>query len=617
MLDSNCLYDTNAANTEQYFYFVNNVAQIAGDDIYGASLAWCSASIVHIHPKNNSSLSSISGFPIRVCRCDKKHIKSFCYNNSHTISHFNVSYYPGEMISVSVVVVGGDWGATPGMVYARFQPPYTSSILKPSSQYNQWINESRCTALNYTVYSNKSVQLMLSASSYYDIALLQNFCTNNTTQQYHAKACTFFSPLYINFTVLPCPSGFSLQGNPPGCYCYPVLTDNGINCKIFKNEAIFSWNTSFWIEVYAKKIILSKYCPFDYCKDTKVIKGISGDQCSFNRAGRLCGGCKANYSLAIGSSKCIYCANDNNVTLLIFFAAAGFLLVFFISILNLTVTQGMINGLIFYANIVWTYQSVLFPNQIPSIILTIFKTFIAWLNLDFGIEICFVNHLNAFWKSWLQFIFPLYLWSIAGLMIMLARYSTRLTALFGNRAVPVLATIFLLSYMKLLRTAVEILHFSLLSVIDFVSSNDTTLAATSDSQSFVWSVDGTLDYFGYPHILLFVAALFTLLFLWLPYTLLLLFIQWIRRVSHYRLLRWTIRFNPFYDAILAPLKHKHQYWFGLLLLVRGIIFIVFTSNFSIPNSINLIILLICAGLLLFYMFSTSVYKSHALLVAIS
>ena len=206
---------------------------------------------------------------------------------------------------------------------------------------------------------------------------------------------------------------------PPGCFSFPVLTDNGVNCNIFKSKATFSWNTSLWITLSVKKIILSKYCPFDYCKYTKVIKGVSGDQCSFNRAGRLCGGCKENYSLAIGSSHCIYCANDNNVTLLIFFAAAGFLLVFFISVLNLTVTQGMINGLIFYANIVWTYQSLLFPNRIPRELI-FFKTFIAWLNLDFGIKICFVNNLNAFWKSWLQFVFPLYLWSIAGLMIMLA-----------------------------------------------------------------------------------------------------------------------------------------------------------------------------------------------------
>ena len=50
LLDTNCLYDTNTV-TEQYFYFVNNVAQIAGDDVYGASLAWCSTCVVHIHPK--------------------------------------------------------------------------------------------------------------------------------------------------------------------------------------------------------------------------------------------------------------------------------------------------------------------------------------------------------------------------------------------------------------------------------------------------------------------------------------------------------------------------------------------------------------------------------------
>jgi hypothetical protein len=159
---------------------------------------------------------------------------------------------------------------------------------------------------------------------------------------------------------------------------------------------------------------------------------------------------------------------------------------------------------------------------------------------------------------------------------------------------------------------VEILHFSILTVIEYDNSNDTTIKSTSNS--LVWSIDGTLEYFGYPHIILFVAALFTLLFLWLPYTLFLFLIQWIRRVSHYRLLKWTIRLNPFYDANFAPLKHKHQYWFGLLLLARGIIFIIFASNSSIPNGINLLILLIFAGLLLFYMLSTSVYKSHALLV---
>ena len=78
---------------------------------------------------------------------------------------------------------------------------------------------------------------------------------------------------------------------------------------------------------------------------------------------------------------------------------------FFISALNLTVTQGMINGLIFYANVAWTYQSILFPKEVESsLVLAFLKTFIAWLNLDFGIQTCLVKGLDAFWKTWLQYI---------------------------------------------------------------------------------------------------------------------------------------------------------------------------------------------------------------------
>ena len=74
--------------------------------------------------------------------------------------------------------------------------------------------------------------------------------------------------------------------------------------------------------------------------------------------------------------------------------------------------------------------------------LVLLKTFIAWINLDFGIEICFIIGLNAFWKTWLQFIFPFYIWSIAGLIIITCRYSTILTQFLGNRAVPILDTMF-------------------------------------------------------------------------------------------------------------------------------------------------------------------------------
>ena len=164
------------------------------------------------------------------------------------------------------------------------------------------------------------------------------------------------------------------------------------------------------------EVVLSKYfCPFCVSNDEQWVNVQSEEsissQCACDHVGILCGGCRDGYSLAIGSSSCVKCFNNNGLALLIFFALAGLLLVLVVTTLNLTVTQGMINGVIFYANIVWIYESVLFPQEHAST-LQFLRIFITWLNLDFGIEMCFVEGLNAFWKSLLQYVFPMYICSI-------------------------------------------------------------------------------------------------------------------------------------------------------------------------------------------------------------
>ena len=597
-----CLYynpsGVSSNNTRQSLYFHNNSANKGGSDVSGASLTLCNGNLVEI--ENNTGPSHISGRPTRVCKCTKHH-----QPKCHDISYIYIveEVYPSESFTIPVVVVGGDWGTTIGTVFATFTH-HTHSRLKPSSQYTQVINSTRCTNLSYNVYSDQSVQMLLSVDQ--NLARRHYlYCTNR--ENFKKDSCRYFSPLYINLTVLPCPPGFILQGDPPGCNCHSVLSDNGVKCSIEKGKTRrFSWMTAFWMNVTMNNTVYSENCPFGYCKEVKTVIEYDLDgQCAFNHFGRLCGSCKVNYSRAIGSSHCIHCRDSNGVALLVFFVAAGFLLVLFIGVLNLTVSEGLINGFIFYANIVWKYQTFLFPEKMHNKLFFL-KTFIAWLNLDFGIEMCFIKDLNAYWKTWLRFVFPLYIWSIAGLMIALARYSIRVTNLLGNRAVPILATLFLLSYTKLLQITVDILHFSVLTVYQPEGN-------TTDTFLLVWSVDGALDFFKYPHILLVVTALLTLLFLWLPYTLLLLCIQWLRRISHLWIFKWTTRFNPFYDAYFAPLKPDHQYWFGVLLLARGVLFITFASNFAIPQDINLLLLLIIAGTLLFFMFWRRVYKSHSVM----
>ena len=322
------------------------------------------------------------------------------------------------------------------------------------------------------------------------------------------------------------------------------------------------------------------------------------DVCDFNKAGRMCGGCKENYSLAIGSSHCIHCPNNNNLALLIFFAAAGVLLVLFIGALNLTVSVGMFNGVIFYANMIWIYKDVLFPERDSSSGLQFLKTFIAWLNLDFGIETCFVQGLNAFSKTWLQFLFPFYIWIISVAIIVCCRYSSRLTKIFGDRGLPILATLLCLSYVKLIRTIIDGMAFNVYH-------------DNSTRSEVVWSLDGNLLYGRSPHIFLLLAVIAALLFLWGPYTFVLIFTQWCRKYSYRLLCRWTILYKPFYDCQFACLKDKHHYWHGTLLLTRALLLIIYSFTSLRSPTINILILQLSSMLILIYEVYTRLYRERS------
>ena len=194
--------------------------------------------------------------------------------------------------------------------------------------------------------------------------------------------------------------------------------------------------------------------------------------------------------------------------------------------------------------------------------------FIAWLNLDLGIETCFLDNLDNYKKAWLQFTFPMYVLIISLFIIIISKYSTRASRLFGNNSVPVLATLILLSYAKLLRAVISPLS---ISHVQFLN----------DTKTSVWEKDGNLQYLTGKHIPLFVLALAILILLIIPFTFVILSIQWLNRRTHYRVLCWVTKLKPFFDAFTGPLKDKHHYWVGVLLLVRCVILLiifVYTSN---------------------------------------
>ena len=111
---------------------------------------------------------------------------------------------------------------------------------------------------------------------------------------------------------------------------------------------------------------------------------------------------------------------------------------------------------------------------------------------------------------------------------------------------------------------------------------------------------------------LFLVAVLVFFFLFLPYTLLLLFGQWLQAISHLRLFSWvnSARLKPFMDSYHAPYKAKHRYWPGLLLVLRCVLLLVFAFNNQRHFSINLLAIAVGAGIIqLWALVSGGVYKS--------
>ena len=325
-------------------------------------------------------------------------------------------------------------------------------------------------------------------------------------------------------------------------------------------------------------LYMHDHCPFDYCiVDTvPLLLNLShpDDQCAFNRSGILCGACQSGLSQVLGTSKCMKCPTWWIIIMLVCFAIAGIVLVVLLMVFNLTVATGTTNGIIFYANIVRANQAIFFPHYTTNTS-SFLSWLIAWLNLDIGVQSCLYNGLDAYAKVWLQFLFPIYVWLIVILIIVSCHYSTIATKLnhFGDNAVQVLATLFLLSYTKLLR-------------IIIIAFSSITLNYPDGHSIQVWMYDGNVHYLKGKHLVLFVAALAVLIFISVPYTTILLCVQWLQRFSHLKLLTWIHRLMPLFDAYTGPYKLKHCYWTGFLLLVRVILFTVFSVNTSGDPAVN-------------------------------
>ena len=590
------------------FKFFGNEAYKGGNNIYGGWVDWMISmagnnvtydskigSILHFENNN----SEITSDPTRLC---------LCVNNipNCRFTHMKVKAYPGEKFSVNLVGVGQRYGRVETLMKVKLVDQFNTSSYIGSDGDSQNIKATKnvCTTLECVVLSlNKRETLMMTTWSnsgpVFEQAVLE---------RYPDKLGLLFEQLYIQVQLKECPLGFLLDKKERKCICYSSLRMLGLSCnshsyKINRTEK--QWIGMVSEHMVAREnpgVIVHQNCPFDYCRTDQESLLINlehqDEQCAFNRSGILCGGCQTNFSRVLGSSKCKICSN---LTLLIFpgVILAGLLLVVLLMVLDLTVSVGTINGLLFYANVVQIQYSTFFGSGIRSNA-SFLSMFIAWLNLDLGIECCLCSGLDTYTETWLQFCFPLYIWLLTAVIIVLSHYSTQVSKLGGKNAVKVLATLLLFSYTKFLRLFVVIISYTEIVYPDGYSKS-------------VWLYDSNINYLKGKHIPLFIASILLLLLFTIPYSLFLLGIQWFHKISvpHYSVRRLIQSFKLLSDAYREPYKPSHCYWSGLILFARIVLVITFSADRNNGPNISLLVTIILSSVLQVWIFFTKwVYKCN-------
>ena len=386
-------YNKSTFDKQGVFHFQNNTARYAGNNLFGGLLDRCffGNKGIEKHPdsyfdylnRGSIDFDSISSLPVKVCLCVDN--QPDC-NQQPSLMYVK----KGELFNISLVAVDQVNHTVNATIHCTLSSPEAGLGEGQLSQ----LSFKECTFLKFQLYSPlREENLTLYADGPCKDARLS--CLS----------------IPVIFSPCTCPIGFQpLKSKETSCVCECDfrLTRYGSFCNISSQSTIRE--NSYWINHVSMNENLSGFiyyahCPYDYCHPPSFKINIDFNtpdgadaQCAFNRTGVLCGACKPGLSLSLGSSRCLTCPRTWPVSMtfvLIGSAFAGILLVALILMFDLTVAAGTINGFIFYANIIGANRRTYLPFVKPNFC----TVFISWFNLDFGLDLCFFEGMDAYAKT--------------------------------------------------------------------------------------------------------------------------------------------------------------------------------------------------------------------------
>ena len=576
-LFDNCMFIlANHTSPNVSILFINNTARDCGRSVFSSKIYGCFSNGHYYSASSarklfrNISNGTLDGpellctLPLHICHC-----------HSDTCVEWDsaIAVYPGMALQLSLAAVDHFNSTTYTEVSVNIATLDKRNISRPVmfwrvSNDRQVLRQGKCTLINVTFFKN-------------DESL-------NPTKAFLAVTATskITSHFKLSIYLRDCPVGFDFNPSTGKCNCSSVLYKIQIvpqKCVIFsKGPNITATITYSFVGIpvgWIGMIILNGTyvfemssacfcCNYDRKYDTFIVNvtdntvfiGESKDLhaiksfCPRNRGGVMCSNCTPGYSVVFSSLDCVKCSNWWLLTI-VAYGLAGPLLIYLIYALKLTLTTGLINGIIFYAQIVCISEQTKLGSSLHNLTFyyyTITKGLISLLsfNINFNIPLCFYDGMTELWKSFVSFLFPVYLLAIVIGLIIISRYSVRLSNRIADSSVQVLVTVVHLSFATLLTSTLDVF------TPVYIYTN------TSDIPLKVWQKDGAVVYGKGGHLVLMIVTGVVVGPILITYLTVLLAgrpLMKINKVREY--------LRPIYEAIHAPYKHNKEFFSSITIIL--------------------------------------------------
>ena len=364
--------------------------------------------------------------------------------------------------------------------------------------------------------------------------------------------------------LLPCIDhpGYTYSTAHKACVCY----HHNVDCHDSYNEI----KRGYWFGSVSNTATTAP-CPH-YCKFTGRTETRQGyfelpstidAQCNDYRVGRVCGECSSGYTLSYDSTNCIsvdrcgagWIALVITLTCLYWIAVvAG---VFGLMYFKVQISLGYLYGLIYYYSVI----RILLDNN-PNLSDGVFQfasvlSSFAQLTPQFLGELCFVKGLSGIDQLFIHYSHAVGVSLLLLLIVVAARWSSRVTSFVSRCIIRVICLLILLSYTSIVSTSVQLLQ---------------PLRFTDVKEWYTYS-SPNIQYFHGRHAVYGVVAIICELVVGIGLPLLLLLQPFLNRKINF------VRIKPLLDQFQGCYKDKYRWFAAYYLICRQVIFLfAYTIN---------------------------------------